>query len=164
MRPLSLFLVLVLAGCASSAPPLPDEIAASITAGSNTVVVHSDLSVDELFAEARRLLVNKGFDFVRYSTEIHLIATDQVEIGQSTSLRIIVQAAPAFNDSQLEAVGYWADMSAVTMSADGPGSSGEHQHWERAEWQASERATRAFGQLALLFQDITHNEILYLTK
>ncbi|MEZ4702257.1 MAG: hypothetical protein R2834_18125 [Rhodothermales bacterium] len=164
MRPLYLSAILFLAGCATSAPPLPEELAAAIPPGSNTIVVHSDLSLDEIFAEARRHLIGKGFDFVRYSTEMHLMATDQVEIGQSTALRIVLQAGSMGDASQVEAAGFWANVSAQSMMNSGPGSTGEMEHWEQAVWQGSERATLAFGQLALILNDLPHTQVLYLVK
>lgn len=164
MRLCSVFIALLFAGCASSTPPLPEEIASAISPGSNTIVLNSELTLDELFGEARRHLIGNGFDLTRYSLEMRLIATDQVEIGRSTAFRIILQAGEVGTGTQLEAAGFWADISMQQMMSAGPGTTGEHLHWEQASWQGSEQATLAFGQLARLINDIPHTEVLYITK
>jgi hypothetical protein len=165
MRYVIPILLLVWAGCAASAPPLPAELAAAIPEGANTVELRTSESADDLYEKAKRLLLDRGFAFTHEDDRTWRVDTDAQELGGRTPVRITLRVSPLGSGSQLEAIAHWSsDTSDAAMSGAGPGVSGTIQSWHRAAWGENQQSSGAFGQLALLMDSLPHVEAVYNKK
>ncbi|MEZ4702258.1 MAG: hypothetical protein R2834_18130 [Rhodothermales bacterium] len=162
MRLITLFTLALLAGCAVSAPPLPEEIASTIPEGANTVELHTAMPVDDLYEEARNMLVKKGFKIRDDDDRSWRIETEPMEVGSRTDMRITLRASPIGNGSRIEAIGHWSsDTGDAGFAGAGAGVSSTNENWYQAVWGENQRSSSAFGQLVLIMNDLPHVEAVY---
>jgi hypothetical protein len=165
MRYIGFLTVLLLTGCAVSAPPIPEEIASAIPEGANTVELRSSTDVDAYFNEVRDALVRRGFQIRNEDDRAWRIDTEPQEVGNRTAMRITLRASPLGNGSRLEAIGHWStDTGDSGFDGAGSGVSGAIENWYQAEWGSDQRSTYAFGQLAVIMNEIPHVEAVYATR
>lgn len=163
---ISLLLLFLVAGCAITAPPIPEEIASAIPEGANTVELRSAADVDTFFNEARDVLVRKGFAFRQEDDRNWRLETEPEEVVGRTALRITLRASPLGNGSRIEAIGHWSSDTgdAGFDGASAGGVSGTNESWYQAKWGAEQRSSNVFGQLAVILNDIPHAEAVYLAR
>tara|TARA_R110002124_G_scaffold46903_2_gene140216 strand:- start:343 stop:807 length:465 start_codon:yes stop_codon:yes gene_type:complete len=144
---------------------IPTNISSEIPDDANAIKLYSDNSASKLYSDIYKSLAQKGFSFAQENKDMGTISTDFKDIEQGTTLKINVFVEESDDGSIATLRGAWgvtssfgAGLTAATGSSLGGTSA------EEANWGKSGRPKVAFGELAVIANDINHKRLEYVSE
>lgn len=156
-----LLMTLLLAGCVSTSN-VPDEIASGITSDARAIALYSDESPNDYYRAIYRSLAARGYAFEQENQDMGTMSTAFKEIGQGTTLKINIFVDEAEGGSMAMLRGQWgvtAEMAAGLSGGFGTSVAGGAAN--DAKWNDIGRPKAAFGELAVIANDLPHTNLEY---
>jgi len=158
------FLLLIITVSCATTSNIPTEITSQIVDNSNVIKLYSSNPPSDFYRTIYRSLASQGFSFAQENAEMGTFSTDFKEIGQGTVLRINLFIEEFENGSVATFRGLWnvtASMGFGISAATGGSLGGSA---EEANWGKSGRPKIAFGEMAVIANNIDHVRIEYLSE
>lgn len=159
-----LFLLLIITVSCVTTSNIPSEISSQITDNANVIKIYSSTPPSDFYRTSYRSIASQGFSFAQENDEMGTFSTEFKEIGQGTALRINVFIEESESGSIAILRGLW-NVTASTgfgIAAATGGSLGGSA--EEANWGKSGRPKIAFGEMAVIANNIDNMRIEYLLE
>ena len=158
LRMASLAFLIMLSGCVSARTTIPADVADQIPLDANVIRLYSDTAPSDFYRSLYRETVARGYEIAESNNEMLTFSTAYRNTVQETTVALSIFVADRDGGSMAIMRGRWG-VSASVAGALGAtfGTSVEKEVGEMAKWKPRERSGIAFGQIAVLADQIAHN-------
>lgn len=143
---------------------IPIEVSSEIPDDANAIELYSNETSADFYETIYKHLASKGFSISQENSDMGTLSTEFKEIGQETTLKMDVFVEESENGSKATLRGSWGvttSMGAGITAATGSSLGGTSA--ERASWDQSGRPKVAFGEMAVIANDIEHQQLEYIS-
>ena len=162
--PILFLLIITFISCVTTSN-IPTEVSSEIPDDANAIKLYSNESSSNFYKTIYKTLASKGFSISQENSDMGTISTGFKDIEQGTTLKINVFVEEAESGSVATLRGLWgvtsstaAGLTAATGSNLGGSSA------EAANWGKSGRPKVAFGEMAVIANEIDHEQLEYLSE
>ena len=142
-----------LSGCVS-ASTVPPERARTIPSDARAIRLYSDQSTADYYQAVYRSLVARGFGIAQENQQMGTLSTQTKDIGQNTLLKLTVYVQDTTGGAVATLRGQW-EVTAEMLFTGGA---------SEARWGAAGRSKRAFGEMAVIANEVPHTRMEYISR
>jgi hypothetical protein len=137
-----------------SASTVPSELARTIPNDARAIRLFSDQPAATYYQTVYRSLVARGFGIAQENAQMGTLSTQTKDIGQNTLLKVTVYVQDTTGGAVATLHGQW-EVTAEMLFTGGA---------SEARWGSMGRSKRAFGEMAVIANEVPHTRIEYVSR